>query len=157
MAEQKQKIYLAGPITGHVDGNRKIFGHAKKLVEAMGYAAINPHDIAKWLEGKSSDGSVTERKIMATCLQIVCDRADVMLVLEFGVSSYGDSAGTMAEVMAATKCKIPVFVVSKTKDGVTCEMLGRKGTDAVDLLPKGSPWWAFPEKFVEATKKARKK
>lgn len=38
------KIYLSGPITGQVDGNREAFATSKKILELRGWEVINPYD-----------------------------------------------------------------------------------------------------------------
>ena len=155
MKKPKPKVYLAGPITGQKDGNRAVFKRGKVLVEAMGYTAINPHDIEKWLRTKHREDAVTERKIMGTCLQVICERADAMLVLNFN-GNWMDSEGTTAEYMAAKKCRIPIFVAhrdEKTKR-VLCEL--QPECDTADRLTEGDPWRKFPTRFeeqVEAHKK----
>jgi Domain of unknown function (DUF4406) len=38
------KVYLSGPITGKVDGNREVFASTKKILENHGWKVINPYD-----------------------------------------------------------------------------------------------------------------
>jgi hypothetical protein len=44
------RIYLSGPITGYLAGNREAFAEAERELVARGHIAVNPHSIIPGVE-----------------------------------------------------------------------------------------------------------
>lgn len=40
-----KKLYIAGPISAHADGNRPAFDAEAARLRALGYEVVNPHEI----------------------------------------------------------------------------------------------------------------
>lgn len=46
MSFKRLTIYIAGPITSMVDGNKPAFYEAQRLLQNMGHRTINPYNVA---------------------------------------------------------------------------------------------------------------
>jgi len=100
----KQRIYIAGPMSGLPELNRPAFFAKAAAIEAQGHVALNPAILPDGLE---------QHEYMAICLQFV-QMADRLLMLP----GWQQSAGAMAEYHLAVKLGKPVLCA------VTGEQMG---------------------------------
>lgn len=91
-------IYISGPITGVLDGNRTLFAAAATFIREAGHGAINPHDI------DDSTGKPWETYLRQDLARLCLD-ADLVLALP----GHHNSRGATLECDVATRAGIPVF------------------------------------------------
>lgn len=99
--------YIAGPITGHVDGNRPAFEAARPVVADIHglnrrFVAI-PHDLF-WPNWTGTEARAIERCVTHICCQ-VNDGHDLTVVV---IDDWRDSLGTAVEVALCRKLRVPV-------------------------------------------------
>ncbi|MFV0576080.1 MAG: DUF4406 domain-containing protein [Vibrio sp.] len=97
-----KKIYIAGPMGGLPDENRKTFHTADVLFSNMGYSVLNPALLPDGLE---------QHEYMDICLAMVrsCDSV-------FMLPGWEDSLGAQAEYHLAKKLGKYVFSAPKISD-----------------------------------------
>jgi len=105
--KEKPVAYLAGPITGYENQNRKIFRHHQRRVEEKGYKAIVPHDLFIGIDTtKYSYGNYMRR-----CVHALLD-ADVLIPLP----NWRSSRGAKLEVHIAQKLGIKIDWIYTLED-----------------------------------------
>lgn len=107
------KIYIAGPIAGYPDANRRAFKDAARYLRAIGHTPVNPHDIQPFphddfcppgpMGGEGSEHT-------APCFM----RTDLIAMLGcdgvYLLEGWEDSSGARIEwLIAAHVCGIPVI------------------------------------------------
>lgn len=95
----KSTIYIAGPMTGTKDFNRKAFNVMALELESNGYNVLNPATLP--------DG-LTQRQYMSICLPMLM-AADNIYMLE----KWENSAGACVE--HALACKLDLHIIYQTK------------------------------------------
>lgn len=82
-----ETVYLSGPITGMHDGNREAFAAAERILQARGYATINPHDLSPEPIPGELEADYYER-----CMELdlaALERADAIFLLPAWQASKG--------------------------------------------------------------------
>jgi hypothetical protein len=98
-----QTIYIAGPITGKPDGNRKAFARAEQDLTLMGYRAVNPHK----LDHSRAGGHWHLNRRVCIAAMMTCD---AIVLLE----GWEESDGAKMEIKLATSLAMPwAFMDSK--------------------------------------------
>jgi len=92
------KVYISGPISGQVEGNKKSFQNAQERIENWGHVAINPHKICSSIP----DGAKWE-SFMKICKAALQD-CDVLVYLP----GWENSRGAIAEFHDAMQTGIPI-------------------------------------------------
>lgn len=88
-------VYIAGPITGHENGNREAFFRAEQLLKQQGYIVLNPHCLPAGL---------TEFQYMDICLAMLRS-ADAIYLLD----DWQDSSGALVECALAKKLGLAII------------------------------------------------
>ena len=91
-------VYIAGPITGHENGNREEFLRAEQLFKRLGYIVLNPHCLPAGL---------SEFKYMDICVAMVRS-ADAIYLLD----GWETSSGAIAERALAKKLGLLIITGS---------------------------------------------
>lgn len=86
-------VYIAGPITGHENGNREAFFGAEQLLKQQGHIVLNPHCLPAGL---------TEFQYMDICLAMLRS-ADAIYLLD----DWQNSSGATVEFELAKKLGLP--------------------------------------------------
>lgn len=95
-----KRVYICGPITGKPDDNKPAFLGAQRVIDVLGYHAINPHDICKDIEPKEWAACMkADLKVMVDC--------DYIVVLK----GWDGSKGAQLEVKIARELMMPVFTL----------------------------------------------
>jgi hypothetical protein len=97
-------IYISGPITNVEGGNQQAFGAATDLLNELGYAAINPHNIFTTIDTTG----FTWEDYMRGCI-IAMMQANEVVTLD----GWEQSKGAVIEVDLARKLSIPVTHIIK--------------------------------------------
>ena len=110
---RKPRCYIAGPIAG-VPDFREQFAAAVPAVEALGYEAVNPCDIAPvdhdgecppgYDPGENANGHTSSACYMRTDLRVLPD-CDAIFMLP----GWRESRGATVEHAVAVACGIPVL------------------------------------------------
>lgn len=96
-------IYLCGPITGMLNGNREAFKKTEAFYKNLGYTVINPHTVADNMPGK------TECEIVKTELSSITSMVNCIALLPgWKNSRYG-----LVEVSLGLAYGIP-FIIAGT-------------------------------------------
>lgn len=91
-------VYIAGPITGHENGNREAFFGAEQLLKQQGYIVLNPHCLPAGL---------TEFQYMDVCLAMLRS-SDAIYLLD----GWEASSGAIAERALAKKLGLLIITGS---------------------------------------------
>lgn len=75
------KIYISGPITHTVDGNRLAFENAKKALQLIGFEVINPHENGLPFNATYNQHLVKNMELLLEC--------DAIYLLQGWTDSYG--------------------------------------------------------------------
>lgn len=94
----KQKIYIAGGMTGYENFNRKAFNDAE-LKLSLNYIVLNPAILPEGL---------SQKDYMSICLPMVAC-CDVIYMLD----GYEDSSGALSELALAEKLGLKVILENK--------------------------------------------
>lgn len=86
-------VYIAGPITGHENGNREAFFGAEQLLKQQGHIVLNPHCLPAGL---------TEFQYMDICLAMLRS-SDAIYLLD----GWQNSSGAIVEFELAKKLGLP--------------------------------------------------
>lgn len=91
----RRKVYIAGPMSGLPDFNRKAFNDMADLLRSRGHIVLNPAILP---------GGMEQREYMDICIAMLrC--ADSVCLLE----GWSESAGANAEVYLAKKLKLEIL------------------------------------------------
>lgn len=94
----KERVYICGPISGRdIEERRRAFGEVKKLLEVMGFEAVNPLE-----NGLPWDAPHEAHMKVDFLLLIKCDYIYLM-------KGWSESRGCAAEVFLANPTGIPVL------------------------------------------------
>lgn len=94
----KKRIYLSGPISGHdIEERKNAFARASVLTEALGFEPVNPME-----NGLPEDASTHQHMKRDFEMLLTCD---VILMME----KWTHSAGCKVEFDVATSIGIPVI------------------------------------------------
>lgn len=96
------KVYIAGPIAGYEDGNRKAFSTATVWLMSYGHEPVNPHEVPPHEhEGECPPGPKAEEEHNAPCYM----RTDIIAMLGcdavYFLKGWEKSSGAFAELTAA--------------------------------------------------------
>lgn len=104
------RIYIAGPMTGHPDGNRPAFGAAEQALRDAGYEPVNPANFATERDFRLSESlgmgfleHPRYKELVTQCLRTLvgCDGICTLL-------GYQNSRGASAEVAYGRVLNIPI-------------------------------------------------
>lgn len=90
-------VYIAGPISGKPDDNKKAFSNAEERLFMMGYSPVNPHKL-NHEENHSRDWFQYMRVCISAMMQ-----CDAIVLLD----GWEDSDGAQMEIKLATSLNIP--------------------------------------------------
>ena len=115
MTQQKTRVYLAGPMTGHAQHNFPIFDHVAAKLEAQGYEVYNPAELTRaqylsvdnFLSRPEEEQLASAREYLAKELAWICRYADAICLLP----GWENSFGARAEHEAARAVKIKVLFI----------------------------------------------
>lgn len=94
----KPVVYISGPISKIIDGNRQAFFDAQQLIESKGFEVLNPHDICSELRPRDyASPEEFWQACMKACIKCMMD-ADLCVLLP----GFTDSRGA---VMEASICR----------------------------------------------------
>lgn len=108
----KKRVYIAGPIAGKVDGNKPKFDLAERELNALGYEAVNPHNIAPYWHGGSAcpkNSPVGEEGHAAACHMRTDIAALVTCDIIYLLEGWEDSAGARLEFLVAQMCGLRII------------------------------------------------
>ena len=96
--EEKKRIYISGPISGHdIDERRKAFKEAAKLLESFGYEPVNPMENGLPAEATTHQHMKRDFELLLSCDTIYMMRR------------WLHSAGCKVEFDVATACGMKVI------------------------------------------------
>lgn len=98
MKQQKEKVYISGPITGTNDYMTR-FGQGEGKMKALGYDVINPAQVTK-----SLPESTTHDEYMAIC-RVLVPMADAIYMMK----GWENSEGAREELELAQNSGIMVL------------------------------------------------
>lgn len=101
----KYDIYLAGPMRGYGDKNRKQFQEYADALRAQGHRVFSPAEM--------NDDHLTYEECMYVDVNAVVNKCKWVVVLP----SWRYSVGTNVEVFVANSCGVPVMEAHMDKDG----------------------------------------
>lgn len=90
------RIYVIGPVTGHVDLNRPTFESARAKLSAAGHEAVIPHDFIH------ADASHARAMRMSLCWMLFTGRVEGVALLD----GWNASPGALLERAVAAQCGI---------------------------------------------------
>jgi len=90
----KQKIYLAGPMSGYEDFNFPAFFKAAAFLEKIGWEVFNPaaEDLKEWGTLEKTKACATYRFCLKKDLSWICDHAEAIAFLPGWEKSKGVQA-----------------------------------------------------------------
>lgn len=95
-----KRVYICGPISNMPDDNKPAFENAQRVVNLLGFDAINPHDTCKDIEPKEWTACMkADIKVMVDC--------DYLVVLK----GWDGSKGAILETSIANQLMIPIFTL----------------------------------------------
>ena len=97
--EKKLKVFLSGPISGHLDTYQKEFGRAAQTVTTAGHIALNPATMPLGLD---------ERDYMRISVAMM-EAADLVLLLP----GWGKSPGSIVERGFAARIGLPTMTMEE--------------------------------------------
>ena len=104
MTGKKQKLYIAGPMTGKKDFNRPAFSAAAKFLTKRGYKSLNP----AWLDRGKSGGEWADYIKRDIPYLLKCDGVVVL-------PGWDGSRGAKLEVRIAREVGMPIFFIVDKK------------------------------------------
>ncbi|QYJ79416.1 DUF4406 domain-containing protein [Shewanella acanthi] len=109
----RKKVYIAGPMSGLIDFNRREFHLAAEVQRELGHTVLNPAILP--------DG-LTEQEYMSICLPMLmcCDRIYLL-------DNWASSKGAKAEFALANKLGLDVLFQDGNDHEVT--LIGLRGDD----------------------------
>jgi hypothetical protein len=99
-----KKIFLSGPIAGRINLNKGVFNDAAHILRALGYVAINPHELS--LRHDTTDWD--EPQYYKLCCSELC-LCDGMVQLD----GHATSKGAAIEKSLCDLLKIPYQTIDK--------------------------------------------
>ena len=101
----RKKVYIAGPMTGIENYNKKNFDKAERLLEGLGYEAFNPAhtEVYERVQAENDPFEVqvkVGRECLAFDLEWICMNADIIYFLK----GWERSKGSMAEFYTGLAC-----------------------------------------------------
>lgn len=121
------KVYLAGPMQGYENFNKKNFDKYEEILKSSGYEVFNPSetDLSKSYQSGEVEGQEFVNQCLNIDLNYICKNAEAIALMP----GWENSKGAKAEYFTALACNLKIIILEDALNGLEGESyIGLKST-----------------------------